>query len=561
MGNRSTRSSSAWGYQYSGKGVKVAVLDTGIEREHRDLKIAGGVSFITKEGEGNAFLDHHGHGTHIAGIISAQHNGFGVKGVAPDAEVYSVKVIDASGTGYLSDVLAGVDWCITNKMDVINMSFGLDSHSEVLQQILDTAYHSGMVIVAAAGNEGNQRGTGDNVAYPARHDSVIAVAATTDRYVRASYSSTGPAVELAAPGEEVLSTYINGQYAYSSGTSMAAPYVTGIVALLKEARPQWTPERLRSFLHETALDLGTPGVDNRYGHGFVQFVLPPEESKDPPVVEEPVQPPKVVLPSPPSNVQGMAYEGRVELSWNPSPEEHVAGYFIYIDGVRYNQEPVQASHIEVSPLTNGKTYRFTVTAVNTEGDESDPSGGIDLKPMIPVTFHDLSVLHWAYADTIEVGGRGWMTGTAPHIFSPNKGLTRAEAAMILVRALQLEPLAGKNVHFRDVGEKYWARKEIEIVAQHEVMTGKSSDQFAPLDIVTREEMALILYRLFFKDQKGGEELPFVDVQIGHWAYNAIKVTVHHGIFVGNQDGTFAPKETLSRVQMAALLYRVSPYFF
>lgn len=259
----------AWSSKYTGKGIKIAVIDTGIAL-HDDLAVKGGVSFVSYT---NSYSDDNGHGTHVAGIIGARNNSIGTVGVAPDSHLYSVKVLDKDGTGYMSDIISGIDWSITNKMDIVNLSMGSRTNSYVLEKVVNKAYSEGILVVAAAGNDGTYDGAGDNVNYPAKYDSAIAVAAANTINKRASFSSTGNTVEVAAPGVNVVSTYLNNEYVYMSGTSMAAPYVSGNLALLKQAYPVLTNVELREKLKRTALDLGSAGRDTWFGYGLIQAPL------------------------------------------------------------------------------------------------------------------------------------------------------------------------------------------------------------------------------------------------------------------------------------------------
>ncbi|MCM3791221.1 S8 family peptidase [Domibacillus indicus] len=256
----------SWNAGFTGRGVKIAVVDTGVAA-HSDLAIAGGASFVSYT---TSYQDDNGHGTHVAGIIGAENNGFGTKGVAPDADVYAVKSLEKSGSGSLSSILAGIDWAITNKMDIINLSLGTQTNSAAFQALVDKAYASGILVVAAAGNDGSVSGTDDTVDYPARYDSAIAVGAVDSSLKRASFSSTGSTVEIAAPGQSIVSTYLNNGYARMSGTSMAAPYVSGELALLKQANPTSDAVRLRAILKDTSKDLGTAGRDPWFGYGLMQ---------------------------------------------------------------------------------------------------------------------------------------------------------------------------------------------------------------------------------------------------------------------------------------------------
>ncbi len=256
----------AWKSGLTGKGIKISIVDTGISK-HDDLVISGGVSYTSYT---TSYHDDNGHGTHVAGIIGARNNTIGTVGIAPEANIYAVKVLGSDGSGYLSDVIAGIDWSISNKMNIINLSLGTSTASTTLQQVVDKAYSQNIIVVAAAGNSGTSTGSGDNVEYPARYSSVIAVSATDSYDKRASFSSTGSTVEVAGPGVNVLSTYKNNSYAKMSGTSMSTPYVSGNIALLKQIYPTLSASNLRSKLQTSIFDLGTAGKDAWFGYGLIK---------------------------------------------------------------------------------------------------------------------------------------------------------------------------------------------------------------------------------------------------------------------------------------------------
>ena len=245
----------------AGAGVKVAVLDTGIDKDHPDLAVAGGVRLI--RGKPSKWDDDEGHGTHVAGTIAALDNNIGVVGVAPSVELYAVKALDSTGSGWVSDIIAGIEWSVVNEMDVVSMSLGLASDVQAFGDACDAASDAGIVLVAAAGNEGAP------VLFPAAYGSVIAVVATAADDVRPWWSNYGPEVELAAPGVDIYSTTRGGGYGYSSGTSMACPHVTGVVALILGEAPGAPPLAVRVLLQDTADDLGPAGDDPEYGGGLV----------------------------------------------------------------------------------------------------------------------------------------------------------------------------------------------------------------------------------------------------------------------------------------------------
>ena len=256
-----------------GTGVKVAIIDTGIDKDHPDLvaNLKGGTNFVApglKAADPNKWNDDNGHGTHVAGIVAAVDNSIGVIGVAPEASLYAVKVLDKNGSGYVSDVIDGIYWAIQNGMQVINMSLGSASDVQALHDAVDAAYNSGILVVAAAGNSGDGNPNTNEVIYPAKYSSVIAVAATASDDSIPTWSSSGAEVELAAPGVSIRSTWNDNMYKTISGTSMATPHVAGVVAL--KLSSGILASDIRVNLQATAQDLGIAGFDYSYGYGLVR---------------------------------------------------------------------------------------------------------------------------------------------------------------------------------------------------------------------------------------------------------------------------------------------------
>ena len=255
-----------------GTGIKVAILDTGIQYNHPDLinNLKGGVYFAGwPDGSTNSWYwtDRHGHGTHVAGTVAAVDNDIGVIGVAPEAYLYAVKVLGDSGSGSYSDVIQGIQWSVNTGKQVISMSLGGSGHSQALKDAVDNARARGVIVVAAAGNSGDGNPSTNNVLYPAKYDSVIAVAATDSNDAVASWSSDGSEVDVSAPGVSVYSTYKGSGYATMSGTSMATPHVTGTVALMLKAGIR--PSDVQSKLQSTSVDLLPGGFDVFSGHGRI----------------------------------------------------------------------------------------------------------------------------------------------------------------------------------------------------------------------------------------------------------------------------------------------------
>ena len=243
-----------------GEGIKVGIIDTGIDLTHPDLK--GNIKETYSVVDGISADDDNGHGTHVAGIIAALDNDIGVVGVAPKAEIYSVKAFDKMGRGSVSDIIDALQWCVENKVHVINMSFGIGTNSRALKRAIGAAHRHKIIMVAAAGNSGAR----DSVLYPAKYPEVIAVAASDSKDQAADFSSRGPEVNIIAPGVDVSSTYINEEYKNLSGTSMACPHVVGACALLMSISGT-KAESVKKAILSTAKDIGLP--EETQGVGLV----------------------------------------------------------------------------------------------------------------------------------------------------------------------------------------------------------------------------------------------------------------------------------------------------
>ncbi len=260
-GVRRVNAPAAWA-RTQGDGVRVAVIDTGIDSDHPELRgaVAGGWNAVDPKNR-DSYKDDQGHGTHVAGTIAAAKNGAGVVGVAPKAKLFAVKVLDADGNGSFSDVIAGIDWCAKNRIQVANMSLGADEGSEPLRKAVAKATQAGVAIVAAAGNSGGP------VSFPGSYPEAIAVSASDSSDKLAEFSSRGPQVALIAPGVAIKSLAPGGGYATHDGTSMAAPHVAGLAALAVASGAK-TPQAVRAALLNAATPL--PGLTPvQQGKGLV----------------------------------------------------------------------------------------------------------------------------------------------------------------------------------------------------------------------------------------------------------------------------------------------------
>lgn len=274
----------------AGDKIVIAVIDTGVDVHHPDLQdaIIGGYNFTTDDSA--AYQDENGHGTHVAGTIAAQQNNIGVVGVAPKAKLLILKAIDENGNGQLDWMIQAITYAMNwrglngERVRVISMSLG-GPHDPAVHEAIQQAVTSDVLVVCASGNYGDNDASTDEYSYPAGYSEVVSVGAV-DYYAKpAPFTNSNPEVDLVAPGVNILSTYLSGDYAELSGTSMATPHVTGAAAIIinkseKEfGRALTEPEIYDQLVKHTR----TLNIDWRIqGNGILDLLAVPlpEESKE-----------------------------------------------------------------------------------------------------------------------------------------------------------------------------------------------------------------------------------------------------------------------------------------
>lgn len=255
-----------------GEGIDVAVLDSGIDYTHADLKdrYKGGYDFVNNDSDP---MDDNRHGTHVAGTIAASQNGQGAVGVAPKANLWGLKVLDDKGDGKFSAVLKALSWCLEReKRMVVNLSLGtVDYPGASIERSFQRARDQGLLIIGSSGNKEDEP-----VGYPAAFSSVISVGASNSEGKRATFSSFGPNLQVIAPGVRIYSSlptalYLSG-FGYMSGTSMASPHVAGLAALLMAYRPDASLELISLAIMSGTNDVDPKGWDPESGYGEINAV-------------------------------------------------------------------------------------------------------------------------------------------------------------------------------------------------------------------------------------------------------------------------------------------------
>jgi serine protease len=404
--NFGVQAPEAW-TKSTGVGAVVAVVDTGVAYENfgsfaqaPDLagtNFVAGYDFINNDAHAN---DDEGHGTHVAGTIAqSTNNGQGTAGVAYGATIMPVKVLNSSGSGTWTSVANGIRFAADNGADVINLSLGGSGGATVLADAINYAWSRGVVICAAAGNSGTS-----TIGYPAVYANCIAVAATRFDGNLAPYSQYGTGIDVSAPGGDTSvdqngdgygdgvlqqtfgSSVTSFGYYFYQGTSMATPHVAGVAALVKAARPSATAAEIRAAIESTCVDRGAAGYDTTFGYGIVDANAAVDA-----ILGGGGGGGDVTPPAAPTGLTASAGNATVALDWSNNNEADLDGYIVYratnAGGPfsALNATLLAASAYTDNAVTNGTTYYYRVTAVDTSGNESSNSSTASATPNAPDT--------------------------------------------------------------------------------------------------------------------------------------------------------------------------------
>ncbi|MBT2661567.1 S8 family serine peptidase [Bacillus sp. ISL-45] len=523
----------------TGAGIKVAIVDTGVDSSHPDLTVKEGVCTLDDSISVNAcsksFLDENGHGTHVAGIIAAKNNDIGIVGVAPGAEIYAVKALDGNGDGTTSTIMAGIDWAIRKGVHIINMSLTTPYPDMGIKAMVDKANANGIMVIAAAGNEGTFSGSEENVEYPAKFPSVIAVASTKSDNRRSSSSATGQEIELAAPGEMIYSTIptslVKSGYGSMSGTSMAAPFVAGMAALYKEKFPGYTNDQIRSLLQKNAKDLGMAGRDRLYGFGLIQTDKVPVDQSQAPITFT------------------TAGKGSLKLNMQPVLEKYQA-YSVYRDGRLISNKATSATFEDYGKSGSIKYMIYPWLNGSMLKDKVNETIVSLSSPVIP----DLDNSVWYSRNMMYLYSVNILKGDAFNQLQPANNVTRAEAIAMVGRALGLNGTQ-RATRFSDVPSSSFASGFIQSAYEQGIISGRADKTFRPNEFVTRAEMAIMLSKAYkLPDAQTGS---FSDVPAGMAGYQQIYNLAAAKITTGYTDGTFKPNEKMQRSTYSVFLSKAN----
>ncbi len=555
----------------------VAIVDTGVAM-HPDLNVAGGVNCSTSDR--SAWLDQNGHGTHVAGTVAAIDNTIGVVGVAPGARIWAVRILNADGYGLLSWYVCGLDWILAQRdpldssrprIEAVNMSVaksgrdsancGIDA-SDILHQAICRLTKGGITVVAAAANE---RLSASRY-IPAAYNEVITVSALADTDGKAGglggnrcfswgtydvddtfadFSNYGSDIDIIAPGKCIWSTTRGPSYGYSSGTSMAAPAVTGAVALYKASRPRATPTEVRESLRylgnlgwATSTDPDNthePLLDVRRVATLGSF------SVSVPAATVSVSPNGGDVTVPVTVGRTSTFFERVKLSVTGLP----AGWAASFSSPSLYGWTAKTTNLTITAPSTAASGLYAVNVVGTNWGRTR-TATITMQVGDEAPFTDIanfkSAIDWLYLEGIT-------GGCSPTRFCPKDPVTRIQMAMFLTRTLDL---ATTTTDYFDDDDGMTGEGAVNAMRKASLTSGCAPRRYCPTRAVTRIQMAMFLTRALKLPTTTTDYFDDDDGMTGESSVNALRKA---GLTAGCGPRKFCPSVALNREQMAALLYR------
>jgi subtilisin family serine protease len=584
----------AWETSPGSAEVIVAVVDSGVG-PHADLegRVLPGRSFVVGRSQEDT-ADRNGHGTALAGIIAGNvHDHLGTAGVAQRVRILPVAVLDDEGLGTDQDAAQGIAWAVDQGADVINVSLGGQWPSEAMKAAVRYAWDSGVVVVAAVGNDG----PGTAVRYPAAYPEVIAVAAVDRSGAHLDLSNTGPEVDISAPGASILAPDLpyggipGLDYRLFSGTSFSTAHVAGVAALLLSFAPGLAPADVQRLLEAGAVDVGPPGRDDQTGAGRIDAARSLAAAQGQTALPGDVTAPRqaLVVTAEVPHVLGE----RVRLAVGLFVDEDRARVQVRRTTTRPARTPDEGELVADVPVTTSEVLLpvedpappwaadpaatvayYTAFAGDVAGNWSNPvwvcarafGAAPPPAPEPESWFPDVPLAH-PYARAIGVLlAQGVVSGFSSGTFGPDLPVTRAQFAKMVVLALGIHPAdqgAGLPATFADVpAADGYPFVYVEAAAGRDIVRGSGAGSdgtvlFGPDRSVTRVQLAQMLARA------GGEKLdlpplgivePFYDLPA--YAEDEVSSVWEMGIAKGRSATFFDPWKPATRGQVAEMLYRL-----
>jgi hypothetical protein len=524
----------------------IALIDSGVTLEHEDFcdNILYSLGKDYREGM-DLPVDSNGHGTHVTGIIAAcNQNGVGLTGAIGGAEidVIPLKVLGADGLTDDFILAEAVQKAIQLEVDVINISIAGVTIENVFKKAIRDALLLGIPVVAAAGNGNNPT---ENI-FPASLPGVIAVAGVTQYGKKVLRSNFGWEVDISAPGFEILSTYTTPSYTKLSGTSMATPFVTSVVAHYKKINPQLDFVQINQLLARSALDLGGKGYDIYTGAGLVQFSNNLDDiGKIDWLNLKPNQP----------------IENKAEIVLGFSRELMGKSVLIFKDERIFRtlevDEMIEEISLKGTPFSIRENSMFAVV-VDAENRVLDSSSISVMNSKLAINsgeFKDVAKSHWAYEEILQATTVKLVNGYPDGSFKPSNSINRRQSMMMLNRLFSSTNPRFLSIPFKDVTLSTSGVLAILNGAEKGYIKGVDGF-FFPEKNLTRGQMALILSRALELTSNANGKIthPFKDVPQNAEYYKAVQALTELGIIT--KQSYFRPNETITRAQFAAMLIRI-----
>ena len=529
---------NAWNYSTGTSEQYICVIDTGIYREHEDLiyaDIRNGWDYIAND---NVFVDSGNHGTSVTGVIAAStNNNRGIAGISRNASIVPLRILDTDGYTTSDRLVEALYDAANLGCRVINLSLGGPTYSYFEELAINYAISQGSIVIAAAGNNGTS-----NYSYPASYQDVISVGSTDASDSKIDFSQYNNRVTVVAPGELVYTldvpTYKNyySLYNYKRGTSFSAPIVSGIASLALSLDPSLNHYTFKNLLISTAKDLYTPGYDHHTGFGLVD-------------AERVLQ--KIMV----------GENQPISLSWSKLPKKtsYIYGEELQIDDGRLFAHYVDGSIKEVNlslDMINGyNSYPEVYGKQTLTVDYLNISLNFDVSVD---RFRDVPFGHQVYTRINDLAGKGIINGYSDGTFRPNANITRAQAAIMIVRAIGLDT-SGASSNFNDVPSTHSAYAFISAANQAGIIGGYSVDNtYRPNEYITRQQIAIMIQRAFSVEHSGSE-VYFSDVTDKMPSKRFIEALASNKIINGYSDGTFRPTNNTTRAQFSSMIYNAMKY--